>query len=287
MTMRAAETAVISTDLLTRRRPASRPDATRRNQSKCGTALSPRSLGQTLITSRIGNVYDTVPRAGGMGAAKPPLTIPGPTWLLGERVPGGPLRQANTGALCHRLYPSPVCPNHIFLCMRQQPPGPHCPCRQPAPVTRRSCACPGILLLPPPAPGVPDATGAPPPHRVAASAPGPRRCPRHPRHPSGAIPAIHGSRDRPSLPSYYRRAIEWRCNGHVFLSAALPPIIDAAGFCREGDQRCLWRVWRGHDSAGPAALRAGRGRGPAGGGPAARRPGGDDRDTGYDSPRAG
>jgi len=41
-------------------------------------------------------------------------------------VPGGLLRHVDTGALCHRLYPPPVCGDQFF-CICQQPPGPRGP----------------------------------------------------------------------------------------------------------------------------------------------------------------
>ena len=54
MTTTAADTAVISADF--RGRLAPRPGTRRRNQSGCDTAPSPRSLSQTLSTSKISNV---------------------------------------------------------------------------------------------------------------------------------------------------------------------------------------------------------------------------------------
>ena len=123
-------------------------------------------------------------------------------------MPGGLLRQADTGALCHRVYPSPVCASDAPMCASHffrtaNTPGATLLLPSACPGEPRVMHVPGTLLLPASYPGVlsrrpeyrrrrtraPVATaprrgGLPPAARAAAESAAPSR----------AIPASPGSR---------------------------------------------------------------------------------------------
>ena len=164
-----------------------------------------------------------------MGVVKPPLTRRSRCDRWGERVPGRPLRQADTDALCHRLYPPPACANHFFFRIQPTTPGVALPlpsaCAGGPPIMRVT----GMLLFRR-SPGRPRAA------RPPAASGRPRRRPGHGCPwliPPRPIPAI----DRPGGSGSARRRITGtQFNGdvmdHAILSAGcLSPVINVAGCC--------------------------------------------------------
>ncbi len=61
-------------------------------------------------------------------------------------MPGGLLRHVDTGALCHRLYPPPVCGSQFFLHLPTTSRASWPSCCQPAPPVCTSCVWRGCLL---------------------------------------------------------------------------------------------------------------------------------------------
>ena len=124
-------------------------------------------------------------------------------------MPGGPLRQVDTGALCHRVYPPPVCGDHFFSHLATTS-GPRCPCHQRAPAIGGSCVCYGTLRVSRRSPTGPAAEpGGPDSRRRPGRAPDCRGGARAAAVPAAPIPDYPVLRSRASVrpagPAYYAR----------------------------------------------------------------------------------